>query len=103
MTGGKIALIIGGVVALGVAGYFGNEELTCQNLEDDYLNSVSSQQGFAAIAAVVDDDEAIERMRDREEQAFADAELALTQLYIDCGERRARNVAREGHNLLLGI
>lgn len=104
MTGGKVALIAMGIVALGAVGYFGNHELTCRSYEDQYLNGISDAAGGSAIRRIADTDSDAHALGDQiYAEGWDDAEKALLELSRRCGSERADTAHRRGNELIMDL
>lgn len=100
-TGGKIVLVVAGIAGLGAAGYYGNHYITCQGLEDDFLNSVGSIKSTAVMSAILPKGEARDALASIRAQQTPRTEAALHALYEQCGIRAGETAVRKGSELLL--
>lgn len=99
----KWFLIAIGVVALGAAGYFGNEYRACAALEEDYLNAIDDMRGNIAIRSFSSNPDLMATLERRDELAEQQLEVSLSGLYDRCGERAADNATRKGQDMLLAL
>lgn len=98
---GKLALVAVGIGLIVAGGYFGNRYMTCQGLEEDYLNSVSAVKSSAASASVFAKGDVTEALALIRDQQMNNAEAALRGLYEQCGNRAAETATRKGTEILL--
>lgn len=98
---GKMALIAVVIGVVGAGGYFGNRYMTCQGLQEDYLNSVSSVKSSAVSASAFAKGDVTEALALIRDQQMKSAETALRGLYDQCGNRAAETAARKGTEILL--
>ncbi|MGB3166025.1 MAG: hypothetical protein WBA68_04530 [Alteraurantiacibacter sp.] len=103
MSPTKIAFFVVGVAVAGAGLYFGNEEIACRNLEDDYLNAISDVAGSDAIGRVSQTESLDTLATEMREEAWDDAETALGDMWDRCGERRAREVHQRGNQLIMEL
>ena len=97
----KAALIMAGLTAVGVGGYFGNQYLTCQGLEADYLNSVSKLKSYTLTMGLLQDKPAVSGLKSIPELEMKKLELTAFGLREQCGGQAADAAMRKGTEILL--
>lgn len=94
-TPAKAVLVVAGVAALGAAGYQMNHALTCQRLEDDFLNRVDGMKSMAIAATYLNDKETTKATRELSELNLIAAKASLDAIGIQCGEDAAVQATRK--------
>ena len=89
------------IAALSAVGYFGNEALTCNRLEEYYLNSVASIRSAELTGALINNAELDELMNKQRQLYNVRVEQAAKELYTKCGERRWNTAQRRAYDMVL--
>ncbi|MBB3858918.1 hypothetical protein GGQ88_000158 [Novosphingobium hassiacum] len=84
-TPAKTVLAVAGIAAFGAAGYQMNHAITCQGLEEDFLNRVDGMKSTALAAAYLDDKETTKTVEELRELNLIAAKASLDAIGEQCG------------------
>lgn len=100
-TAAKIIASIAVVALLVWGGVAFQQYRKCQGIEEDYLNSVSSLKGNAALMTLAgNNQELTDGLRGMQERELQTIEVSLSAIYTECGERAGQSAARKGTEIL---
>lgn len=100
MTRAKFALIAAGIAAVGVGGFFANEEFACRAMADEYLEETAAiatnlQSRRVYDSPVVDDD-----VDQRNARAMEKANRIFIRIRQRCGVSAADSAQRQAEEII---